>query len=246
MSAASGGGQHARRTEGSFSALQLGRIPASCVTGRRGGGSMESKSPQRMARVGTLPSPAQGQFIHSAPAYPVDSTVTGLGLYRHDSHLSQGLCRHILIIRLIPYRLIRLIPYRLACDGRVPLAQPGVCQPLCCMGDVNRLILHHGVEAARAAAATKADRMAVDAAAELFSEEESRLGITHAGFAMTSLPHKKITETVWRRESPRTTLLVEAGRDRLGNFIGVPYGGYRPADLALLANRSDQDEQPRG
>jgi hypothetical protein len=112
------------------------------------------------------------------------------------------------------------------------------------MGDVHRLILHHGVEVARATAATKADRMAVDAAAELLSEEESRLGITHAGFAMTSLPHKKITETVWRRESPRTTLLVEAGRDRLGNFIGVPYGGIARLILLYLQTEAIRTNSP--
>ena len=44
------------------------------------------------------------------------------------------------------------------------------------------------------------------------SEEAIRLGVTHAGFAMTSLPHKRINDAVWRREGARTTLLVEAGR----------------------------------
>ena len=38
--------------------------------------------------------------------------------------------------------------------------------------------------------ASKADRPAIDAAAAILAEEESRLGITHAGFAMTGLPHK--------------------------------------------------------
>jgi hypothetical protein len=46
------------------------------------------------------------------------------------------------------------------------------------------------------------------AAASIMGEEESRMGITHAGFAMTSLPHKRIEETVWRRSGPNTTLLV--------------------------------------
>jgi hypothetical protein len=100
------------------------------------------------------------------------------------------------------------------------------------MNKAHQLILTHGVDAARAAAQTKGDRMAVNAAAAVMSEEEGRMGITHAGFAMTSLPHKRIEEPLWRRDSPQTTLLVEAGRDRQGKFIGVPYGGI--ARLILL------------
>jgi hypothetical protein len=76
------------------------------------------------------------------------------------------------------------------------------------MGDVHRLILQHGLEGARSFASTKAERGAIEAAASVLSEEESRLGITHAGFAMTSLPHKRIGEGVWRRDGYRTTLLV--------------------------------------
>src|SRR5512142_626465 len=92
------------------------------------------------------------------------------------------------------------------------------------MGAVHQLILAHGAEGARARAETKAQRHAVDAAVALLTEEESRLGITHAGFAMTSLPHKRIEEALWRREGHRTTLLVESGRTGKGDWIGVPYG----------------------
>ena len=92
------------------------------------------------------------------------------------------------------------------------------------MGAVHQLILSHGVEGARAMAATKVERHAVEAAAAMLAEEESRLGITHAGFAMTSLPHKRIEEALWRREGHRTTLLVESGRHRNGDLMGVPYG----------------------
>lgn len=100
------------------------------------------------------------------------------------------------------------------------------------MGEVHRLILRHGLDGARVGAASRAERQAVEAAAALMAEEESRLGITHAGFAMTSLPHKSIAEPFWRREGHRTTLLVEAGRDRQGNSLGVPYGSI--ARLILL------------
>src|SRR4051794_7329384 len=100
------------------------------------------------------------------------------------------------------------------------------------MGDVHRLILQHGLDGARPIAGTKAERQAIDAAAFIMAEEENRLGITHAGFAMTSLPHKRIEEGFWRREGHRTTLLVESGRNRNGTLIGVPYGSI--ARLILL------------
>ena len=100
------------------------------------------------------------------------------------------------------------------------------------MGDVHQLILQHGLEDARTFAATKDERQAIEAAAAVLADEESRLGITHAGFAMTSLPHKRIEEGLWRREGHRTTLLVESGRSRSGALVGVPYGSI--ARLILL------------
>ena len=87
------------------------------------------------------------------------------------------------------------------------------------MGEVHHLIATHGAEAARAMASTKGERQAVDAAAAIMAEEAFRLGVTHAGFAMTSLPHKRIVDPVWRREGAMTTLLVEAGRSESGASI---------------------------
>lgn len=100
------------------------------------------------------------------------------------------------------------------------------------MGSVHRLILEHGVDGARARADTRAERNAVEAAAALLAEEEARLGITHAGFAMTGLPHKRIDDAVWRRQGPQTTLIVASGHDQEGRVIGVPYGSL--ARLILL------------
>jgi hypothetical protein len=112
------------------------------------------------------------------------------------------------------------------------------------MGDVHRLIQQHGVEAARARAASKTDRLAVDAAATIMGDEENRFGITHAGFAMTSLPHKRIEETLWKREGNRTTLLVESGRDRRGNQIGVPYGSFARLILLYLQTEAVRTGSP--
>jgi hypothetical protein len=112
------------------------------------------------------------------------------------------------------------------------------------MGDVHRLILQHGVEGARSMAVTKTERQAIDAAAFLMAEEESRLGITHAGFAMTSLPHKRIEEGFWKREGHRTTLLVESGRDRKGALIGVPYGSIARLILLYLQTEAIRTGSP--
>ena len=89
------------------------------------------------------------------------------------------------------------------------------------MGEIHQLVLLHGVDSARAMAETKAERQAIDAAAAIMAEEASRIGITHAGFAMTSLPHRRIEKSIWRRRGHLTTLLVEAGHTSKGIVVGV-------------------------
>jgi len=112
------------------------------------------------------------------------------------------------------------------------------------MAEVHRLIRQHGLEGARALAASKADRQAIDAAAAILGDEDGRFGITHAGFAMTSLPHKRIEEHLWRREGHRTTLLVESGRDRRGNLVGVPYGSFARLILLYLQTEAVRTGSP--
>ena len=112
------------------------------------------------------------------------------------------------------------------------------------MGDVHRLILQHGLEGARNFANTKAERCAIEAAASLLADEESRLGITHAGFAMTSLPHKRIEDAVWKRDGHRTTLLVESGRNRNGILVGVPYGSIARLILLYLQTEAVRTNTP--
>lgn len=112
------------------------------------------------------------------------------------------------------------------------------------MGDVHQLILRYGVDGARSRVVSKAERQAVDAAAALLAEEENRLGITHAGFAMTSLPHKKTAEGYWKRQGHRTTLLVESGRNRDGTLIGVPYGSIARLILLYLQTEAVRTNNP--
>jgi Plasmid encoded RepA protein len=112
------------------------------------------------------------------------------------------------------------------------------------MGEVHQLLLRYGLDGARAQAASRTERQAIDAAAMVLAEEEARLGITHAGFAMTSLPHKRIDAAVWRRDGSRTTLLVEAGHDRDGQLIGVPYGSIARLILLYLQTEAVRTNSP--
>jgi hypothetical protein len=112
------------------------------------------------------------------------------------------------------------------------------------MGDVHQLILQHGLENARALVGTKLERNAIEAAAAVLADEEGRLGITHAGFAMTSLPHKRIEEGLWKREGYRTTLLVESGRNRTGEQVGVPYGSIARLILLYLQTEAVRTNSP--
>jgi hypothetical protein len=69
------------------------------------------------------------------------------------------------------------------------------------MGNVHQLILQRGLaEARKQASGDASDRLCVEAAYEVLSDEEGRIGLVHAGFAMTALPHKRIGEPVWERD----------------------------------------------
>lgn len=112
------------------------------------------------------------------------------------------------------------------------------------MGELHQLIMREGLEGVRSRVETKAERQAVEAAGLVLAEEVSRLGITHAGFAMTSLPHKRIEDPLWRRQGHRTTLLVESGRTGEGNWIGVPYGSVARLILLYLQTQAIRTGDP--
>jgi hypothetical protein len=112
------------------------------------------------------------------------------------------------------------------------------------MGTVHRLIERHGVATARNMAETKTDMMAVNAAASIMAEEENRLGITHAGFAMTNLPHHHIDGSVWIRKGLSTTLHVESGRTKNGDLIGVPFGSLARLILLYLQTQATRTGNP--
>ncbi len=94
-------------------------------------------------------------------------------------------------------------------------------------------------------AKTKAERLAVEAAAGLLSDEDFGLGLCHAGFAMTSLPHRRIEETRWKRnggEGGSVSLLVESGStlddDGFERPVGIPYGSVARLILFYLQTQA--------
>jgi replication initiator protein len=107
------------------------------------------------------------------------------------------------------------------------------------MGTVHQLILRQGVEQARrSASGDKNERLCVDAAYEVMSDEKAQIGIAHAGFAMAALPHKKTYEAVWERDGGQIKLLVESGLDSSKQPIGIPYGSIARMILLYLQTQA--------
>lgn len=102
------------------------------------------------------------------------------------------------------------------------------------MGTLHRLIERQGIEAARREALDKLERQCVDAAAAVMFDEQHRVGIMHAGFAITALPHKDIPETQWIRRGAGVRLLVESGSDGSLQPIGIPFGSIARMILLYL------------
>jgi len=107
------------------------------------------------------------------------------------------------------------------------------------MGQVHDLILHQGIEnARRIASLDRNDRICVDAAYEVMADERGQIGITHAGFAIASLPHKRIQEAVWERDNGQVKLLIESGLNSTKQPIGIPYGSIARMILLYLQTQA--------
>jgi hypothetical protein len=102
------------------------------------------------------------------------------------------------------------------------------------MAAIHDLILSQGIEATRSQSITKAERVAAEAAYNILSDEAQRIGIMHAGFAMTALPHRATVENVWERQSGDVKLLLESGRTSATESIGLPYGSIARMILLYL------------
>jgi hypothetical protein len=106
------------------------------------------------------------------------------------------------------------------------------------MAEVHQLIIQQGVEEARRQAVTKHDRMVVEAAYQVLSDDAEKMGFTYSGFALTSLPHKPPSELTWKRDGHNLTMLIQSGVDRAGKPIGVPYGSYARFILLFLQSEA--------
>jgi hypothetical protein len=102
------------------------------------------------------------------------------------------------------------------------------------MAAIHDLILSQGIEVTRSQSVTKAERIAAEAAYNVLSDEAQRIGIMHAGFAMTALPHRATVENVWERQSGDVKLLLESGRTSATESIGLPYGSIARMILLYL------------
>ncbi|MDA8250392.1 MAG: replication protein RepA [Rhodospirillales bacterium] len=112
------------------------------------------------------------------------------------------------------------------------------------MSRIHDLVLTHGRDVARSMVSTKHEKLAIDMAAEILAEESERLGITHSGFCLTALPYKDCKQPLWRKEGHKVTLLVESGRDRNEDYIGIPYGAKARVQLLYLQTRAIQTNNP--
>jgi Plasmid encoded RepA protein len=106
------------------------------------------------------------------------------------------------------------------------------------MAEIHQLIIRQGIEEARRQAASKHERLLVEAAYQVLSEDAEKIGFTYSGFALTSLPHKPLTDNVWRREGHNLTLVLQSGVDREGKTLGLPYGSYARFILLFLQSEA--------
>lgn len=109
--------------------------------------------------------------------------------------------------------------------------------------DIHHLVLIHGREAAREMVPVK-QRQLVDIAAEVMADETQAIGISYAGFCLTSLPHKRLADdAVWQKKGHRVTLLIEPGhmmkRGQTKPVLhGVPYGARARMILLFLQTQA--------
>ena len=102
------------------------------------------------------------------------------------------------------------------------------------MGQIHQLILDCGIEEAKARLLDKLDRRCVETAFAVMSDTQQRVGVMHAGFAMTALPHKAIEDKVWTRQGGNIKLRMEAGLDATDRVVGLPFGAIARIILLYL------------
>jgi hypothetical protein len=109
------------------------------------------------------------------------------------------------------------------------------------LGDVHQLVLEVGEAAARKLAISKLDRQCTEAAVALLQDDRFDLNILHSGFAMTALPHRKVSDHLWERsggQNGEIVLHVESGHDIDKVPIGIPYGSVARLILIYLSTEA--------
>lgn len=110
------------------------------------------------------------------------------------------------------------------------------------MGSIHQLVLQHGREEARLYVEPE-ERPLVDIAAEILSVEAPEIGTVYTGFALTSLPHKRIADDQdWERENGQVKLTISPGiiPGPGGKMVryGVPYGAHARLLLIYLQTQA--------
>ena len=102
------------------------------------------------------------------------------------------------------------------------------------MAQVHQLLLECGLESAKAQTADRLERQCVESAFAVLSDEDQKVGIMHAGFAMTALPHKGADDQVWVRQGGNIKLRIESGVDAEDRSVGLPFGAIARMILLYL------------
>lgn len=108
------------------------------------------------------------------------------------------------------------------------------------MGNLHDMLREKGKEETKLllSNASKTDKSCIDFAYEVLSDEDTEIGIAHAGFAMASLPHRRVDVPVWKRQGGNVTLLIESGLDEMQRAIGLPYGANARMILLYLQTQA--------
>jgi Plasmid encoded RepA protein len=111
----------------------------------------------------------------------------------------------------------------------------------CSNNRVHQLVLIYGRERARELVSEK-QRPLINIASEVMADESQKIGITYAGFCLTSLPHKRLADDqAWTKQGHKVTLMVEPGRMMVRKrtvLYGVPYGARARMILLFLQGQA--------
>ena len=93
------------------------------------------------------------------------------------------------------------------------------------MSAYHKRIMDIGIDEAKRQAKEQQALREVNSAYEVLTDTSGNINFVHAGFAMSSIPHRATKDTLWERVSGAgSKLRLEAGLDHQGINVGLPYG----------------------